>query len=122
MQNYNSIFSLNFYSKLIQLIFPHFYLQMAGRKTIKSNFSLKNIFVFINSKISLKNIFILFPLLVYVMFFSKTLNAFFFFNKIYKYLASLDKHSNPNDPVPAYKSRMFDFQIVIKFCLNELRD
>ncbi|SVB40850.1 uncharacterized protein METZ01_LOCUS193704 [marine metagenome] len=79
-----------------------------GSQKIRSNFDSEIFFFSINSKISLKNIFISFFTFNFLIFFSNTSIAPFFFSTKQTLLACLDKHSNPNDPVPAYKSKIFD--------------
>ena len=59
-------------------------------------------------KTSSKSIFVLFFSFNFSIFFSKILKTSFSFSIKITCLASLDKHSSPNDPVPEYKSKIFD--------------
>ena len=68
-----------------------------GSQKIISNFNLRSLF-FIKSRTSWNNILVFFSILNLLIFFFKISNASFSFSTNKTYLASLDKHSSPNDP------------------------
>ena len=80
-----------------------------GAQKIRSNFDLKILCLLIKSKTSSRNIYAFFFTFNFSIFFSNIFLASLAFSTKQTLPACLYSHSNPNDPVPAYKSKIFDF-------------